>query len=447
MMRIVLPLLLLASAASVYAQGTATDQGKCELEFESGTGNTRTTLNKLESGKYNVFQGGGVTYHCKGQGNTLVADSAEYYGDPGILYMIGSVHYIEPRVKVNSDRMTYFQFEDQLHAEGNVRAVMKNGSTLDGPSADYYRAVPGKRAAARLVAPDRPRMAVVQPDSANPAHTPEPTNIVANTIISENDSLVYASGKVEITRTDLRATSDSAFMDSGTEFARLVGHPVVSGTRGRPFTLYGEFVDIYSKNRSINRVVATPNGRAISEDTELSSDSIDIRIENSQISRVMAWGPSRAHAKSPDRDIVADSIDAVMPGQVFKELRAIGRAFANSTADTAKIITKDHDWMAGDSIFAAFDTLAKGDTSKKPNIKEINAIGSAKSFYHIANQNKVKDKPSVNYARGDKITVLFKNRAAEQVIVKNQAVGVYLEPAGVVKDTTATKNNDKISNP
>ena len=110
-------ILSLAAAGKAAAQTPARE---CLLQYETSTGNTRTNAQKTPSGQYNFFQGGGVTYHCEGQDNTLQADSAEYYGDQKVLYLIGSVHYTEPRAKVDSDRMTYYQIEDRLRAEGNV---------------------------------------------------------------------------------------------------------------------------------------------------------------------------------------------------------------------------------------------------------------------------------------------------------------------------------------
>ncbi|HEV7839093.1 MAG TPA: hypothetical protein VGO75_13570, partial [Gemmatimonadaceae bacterium] len=42
----------------------------CNLEFPN-TPSTRLNLQKLESGKYNTYSGGGIVAHCIGQGNTL----------------------------------------------------------------------------------------------------------------------------------------------------------------------------------------------------------------------------------------------------------------------------------------------------------------------------------------------------------------------------------------
>ena len=101
-------LLVLLSASDLAAQAPR----QCLLQYESPTGNTRTTARELPSKRYDIFQGGGVTYHCQGQDNTITADSAEYYGDLSVLFLIGSVRYSETRAKVNSQRMTYYQLED-----------------------------------------------------------------------------------------------------------------------------------------------------------------------------------------------------------------------------------------------------------------------------------------------------------------------------------------------
>ncbi|HEV7595990.1 MAG TPA: hypothetical protein VGO33_13420, partial [Gemmatimonadaceae bacterium] len=227
----------------------------CDLEFPNRAG-TRAWLRKDASGNQNSFWGGGILAHCIGQGNTLTADSAEYYGAQGMLYLIGNVHYSEPRLTVDSRTMTYYQNDDHLHAEGNVVAVSSNGSTLRGPVAEYYRSTP-QRPLARLFAPQRPTVSLLQKDTTGRGRPPDTAYVVANQIAMEGDSLVYASGRVQITRPDLLATGDSAFLDSGRDFARLMRAPSVKGVGAHTFTLTGGIIDVYSRNRQVERVVAT----------------------------------------------------------------------------------------------------------------------------------------------------------------------------------------------
>jgi lipopolysaccharide export system protein LptA len=420
-------LAVLCGAASLGAQ---TASGRCDLRFRN-TPNSRLTINKLPTGQYNNFIGGGVDAFCQGQDVTLQADSAESYGERNVIYLIGNVHYREPRAKVDSRRMTYFRNEERLLAEGDVVSSLPNGTTMRGPQADYYRAVPSLRPRSRLVAIGRPQMSLVQTDSAG--RPTEPVDVVADRIVSEADSLVYASGRVEITRTDIDARGDSVFLDSGREYVRLMREPSIRGKGDRPFTLSGALIDLFSKQRQLQRVVAARNAHAVSEDLNLTSDTIDLRVESNRLQRAYAWGSSRARATSPDRDIVADSIDILMPDQQVSEVRAVRGAFAETTPDTATVRSGERDWLRGDTILARFDSAAAADTARRPRLRELVANGHASSRYQIASDQGGPERPSINYVRGRQITVAM-NQGAPQgqgvgtVTVRDQAAGVFLEP-------------------
>jgi len=398
---------------------------RCDMEVVQ-TPNTTATIYQSPNGVATTFLGRGVVARCIGQGNLLEADSAEYYEAEGRLFLVGNVRYTEPRARVTSRTMTYYQASNHLHAEGDVVAVMANGSTLRGPIVDYYRSTP-QRPLARLVAPQRPRVTLVQRDTTGRGRPPDTAHVVANQIVMEGDSLVYASLRVEITRPDLLAKGDSAFLDSGRDFARLMQSPSVEGKGERPFTLTGGVIDLFSQNRQLERVVATPRGHALSQDLELVADSLDLRLQNNQLQRTIAWGAGRARAISPEREIVADSIDAIMPGQRVREVRAIGAAFANSTPDSG-IVTVERDWLSGDTIVARFDSVATADTSGRAQIREIVASGSARSYYQMKNSSGAPTQPSVNYVRGRIIEIDFENRRVGTVTVIDQATGLLIEP-------------------
>ena len=432
---------LLVSVSSLGAQVAPAkpDPQRCVLEFEGGR--TRTQLIKLPSGKYNAYQGGGVTYFCQGQGNQLRADSAEYYGDAGVLYLIGNVHYTEPRVKVDSRRMTYWQAEDRLLAEGDVVATLPSGTMLRGPRAEYWRAIPNVRPHTRMVATGRPLITLVQVDSAG--RRQPPVDLRADRVTMEADSLVYAGGSVDIVRPDMHATGDSAFLDGGREFARLMKGPVIEGKSDRPFTLAGGVIDIWSRSRQLERVLSVTNARATSEDLDLRADTLDLRVSANLLERAYAWGPSGARAVSPTQIISADSLDVRLPGQRIREMRAVRNAWAQSDPDSTKVRSKERDWLRGDTIVARFDSTGTADdTTRSPQIRELVARGAARSFYQVAVSGSPADRPAINYVRGGTITVAFANRAVERVTVTDKATGVYLEPlregqgTAVVPDTT-----------
>ena len=438
-----LPLLAavsLLAPLSLLAQGQGAQQGRCVLQFEASE--ARSSLSKLPSGKYNAFQGGGVTYSCVGQNNQLRADSAEFYGDLDILYLIGNVHYTEPRVKVDSRRMTYWKNEERLLAEGDVVATLPSGTMLHGPRAEYYRAIPVLRPQTRLVATGRPLITLIQVDSTGKKQPP--VDLRADRVTMDADSLVYAGGQVDIMRPDIHATGDSAYMDSGHEIARLMRGPIIEGKADRPFTLTGTTIDIFSRQRQLERVISLGNARAVSQDMDLRADTIDLRVHENKLEQAFAWGPNGARAVSPTQLITADSLDVRLPGQRIRQVFAIRNAWAQSDPDSTKIRSKERDWLRGDTIVASFDsTSAPSDTSSQPALTRLVAHGNARSFYQVAVSGAPMNRPAINYVRGRTITVTFASRQVQRVTVTEQAAGVYLEPnvarvrGGATTDSTA----------
>ncbi|GLC27221.1 hypothetical protein [Roseisolibacter agri] len=393
-------------------------------------------------GKYITFFGGGVFARCVAVGSTLRADSAESYESLGQIILVGNVVYDEPRrARLTSMRLTYYTNEERLMAEGSVVMTMPSGTTMMGPSVEYLRAVTRVRPASRLTAIGRPTLQVVGGAARGTAAARAPdtsvTTIVANTIVNEADSVVYASGQVQIERTDVLSNSDSATFDQGTDVARLLRRATIRGTRDRPFTLSGARIDLYARERQLTRVVSRDSARIVSEDINLRSDTVDLRLTEGRLERAFAWGPSRAIATSPDRDVTADSIAAVLPGQRVRELWAVRRAVASSIPDTAKLVSKERDLLRGDTIHAQFDTLAaKRDTTKTPPVRRIRAAGHASSLYQVASSKGRTAPPAINYVRGRTITVDFDSGQVETVTVTDSAAGAYLEPVDSTRDST-----------
>ena len=419
---------LAACLAATAVQSAAAQDlpSNCNLLFPNTgpTGPTTVTFQRAPSGNQNMFIGKGVVAKCEGQGNELRADSAEYFPDQQLLFLIGSVRYREPRATVNSDRMTFYQAENRLHAEGRVVAVLSNGSTMRGPTADYFRANP-PFSSARLVAIGRPNLRLLQRDTAGSGQVPTVVN--ADVIVTEGDSLVYASGRVDLTRPGLEARGDSAFVDSEREFARLMRGPQVKSTRDRPFTLTGGVIDLFSKDRQLQRVLSTPDGHLLSQDLELVADSIDMRVTANQLDQLFAWGAKRAHALSPDREIRADSIHAIMDGRTLKEMRALRNAYMNSVPDTTRVISTERDWMQADTIVARF-AKASADTAARTVPRQVVATGDARSYYQMPGESRLKGPPTINYVRGRVITAAFTEGRLEIVTVSEKAGGVVLEP-------------------
>ena len=419
---------LLAAALAVGVRGSAGAQApgrRCELEVQPARDQTQIAVSTLPNGARQIYVGQGFVGVCAGQDIRLRADSAEYYEAQGVLYLIGNVHYTEPRAKVDSRRMTYFRNDERLIAEGDVVATLPSGTTMRGPQAEYFRAVANLRPNTRLVANGRPRFEIIETDSTG--KRAPPVTLVANQVITEAESLFYASGKVEIDRTDVSARADSAFMDRGREFARLMRGPSIAGKGERPFTLKGGTIDLFSRQRQLERVLSMREANAISEDMDLKSDTIDMRLFDRMLERAFAWGKSRARVTSPTRDIVADSLDISMPRQRVREVRAIGGAFAQTDPDSTKVRSSERDWLRGDTITASFDSATAADTSRRPRIRALVANGGASSLYQIAAQSGPATPPSINYVRGRVINVGFRSEGVDRVTVVDSAAGLYLE--------------------
>lgn len=416
--------------------------GRCDLVVTPRSDSTRVNSVKQASGQYNSFIGGGVNGACPAQQLTISSDSAEYFGDLRRWHLIGGVHYREPRLTLDSNVATYYMLEERLLAEGNVHTLLPSGTTLVGPRVEYFRAVPGIRTIARMIAPGRPTITMIERDSTGKPSPP--TVLIGNTVVSDADSLVYASGRVEITRQDVIAKGDTAFLDGSHEFARIMKKPVIVSRGERPFTLYGTIIDLYGGNKQLHRVLARGEGKAVSNDGTVTSDTLDFEMENGELGRMYAWGASRARAVNPQYDILADSLDVRSPGQRLREIRAVRKAYAQSTPDTTHIHTKERDWMSGDTIVARFDSmpLTKADSAKQPAMLALIALGNAKSYYQIAAKDSAAIGPSINYVRGGAVTVAFVAHQVRSVTVIDSVAGVYVEPEVIKKkkkaDSTTT---------
>ncbi len=410
--------------------------GRCALKF-SGTGSTRMNSMQVAGGRYHSFIGGGLTARCEGQDVTLQSDSAESYEETNLFILIGNVRYKEPRARLTSKRLTYYLSEERLLAEGDVVVTLPSGTVTRGPIVEYFRAVPAVRKESRMWAPLRSQSKLVQRDTTGKkASAADTVDVESDRMAAQNDSLVFLGGRVKITRTDMTSSSDSARLDAGTGFAQLIGGAVVRGKGEKPFTLESLVMDLFSKNKVLERVLAKGSARAVSDDMDVASDTILMDVDSSRVERARAWGKQRATVLSSGRRMIADSLDAIMPKQKVREVRLLRAAYAESDVDSTRIKSKERDWIRGDTLVATFDTAATKDTAGKARVKTIVATGSAKSYYQVQSSTGDRARPAINYVRGRLITVQFDTAGVKTVDVDEKAVGLYLEPA---VDTIAAK--------
>lgn len=398
---------------------------RCVLDFENTPETRFQSVRDPNSGKYTSYVGGGVIGICRGQAIRITSDSAESYEQNRLHYLIGRVKYREDRVQLDSDRLTYFQADERLVAEGNVVVTMKDSSSMIGPRAEYWRAVRGVRPASRINATARPTLKMYETDSAGRRQR-DPVSLIADNIVGEGETLFIANGNVQLDRTDLKARSDSAILDNVRQFSRLLKEPVVESKGSQPFTLVGKVIDIFGRTRKVDRVLAVDSAKAVNKDLTLTAQTLDMRVTENKLQRAYAFGPGRATAITKERKISAESLDVRMPNQKLRELRALREAFADSDPDSAKVHSTERDWLKGASIVARFDSTSK-DTTAQPRIIDLVADGNASSFYQVPSNKGDKDRPGVNYVRGRRINVDFKEKDVNAVTVTDSVSGVFLE--------------------
>ena len=409
------------------AEPAPAPERRCTLDLPN-TSETRVQIvTDNFSGKRFTYAGGGIVGNCRGQNIHITADSAESYEGNDLHILIGNVNYREAKYTITSKRATYYKAEERLVFQDSVRAMLtKDAATLEGPQLEYLRAIRNLRERARVVATQRPRLTYIEKDSSG--KDLPPVVMLGNTIIGEGDSTFFAVGDVRIERTDVLATGDSAVFEGARRYTRLMKKPVVESKGDDPFTLKGRVIDMFgNEDRQLNRVVAIDSANAVSSDFKVDSDTIDLRLEERKLTRAFAFGPSGALATTPQRDIVADSMDIIMPNQQIRELRAVGKAFAESDPDTLKIKSIERDWIRGDTLIALFDSIAPTDTTQ-PDVRELFASGQASAYYQVEADTAQRDRPGINYVVGRIIRLVFKDKEVETVTVTDQVSGVYLAP-------------------
>jgi lipopolysaccharide export system protein LptA len=404
---------------------------QCLLDWSASPPESRASVATYADSSHITFIGGGFVGVCQGQNQTIRADSAEFFESAGVVNLFGNVSYTEPnKISFTAMRANYFTREERLFAEGNVVATqLESGSTFSGQTMEYYRARPGVRNVSRLFAPGRPTIRLTE--KIDPLRSPPPPVIItANVMEDLGDSLLFAWGAVTIDRGEIRATSDSSSYDKLAAQARLIRNATVtSRDASRPFKLTGDTIQMFNKERELERVVALHNAVAVNGDLRLTSEKLDMRLVEQRLERAFAFGTGRSRATTPEQDLESDSIAIYMRERRVRELHAIGTARAIGLPDSTKIRSADRDFLEGDTVYARFDTLvAPGDTSSQARIREIESIGNSSSFFQIASRRGPRFAPAINYAKGKTILITFDSTGVRNVRIDSSAFGVFLEP-------------------
>ncbi len=190
--------------------------------------------------------------------------------------------------------------------------------------------------------------------------------------------------------------------------------------------------------------------------------------------------PARPFALADEFQLIADSIEALAPGEVLREVLAMGSARGVSfsrdslnTPDTPDFLR--HDWLEGDTIIATFlppeeeeggegVEVASDDPDAPPparrtpeeapadsagerfRLERLVARVGARSLYRLeASDSTVvaeESRPAIHYVIGQEITILMSEGEVERMEVTGATMGIHGEPVlrrnrpDTVPDTT-----------
>ena len=414
--------LALGSTGSLAAQGP----GRCQIRFSTqGIGGfVRSAAGELN------WASGGVELSCVGQPVFISTDSAVRYPS-GDVDLVGRVRYRDTTVTIAANRATFRRGTESWEARGNVAVRnLETGSTVTGPSIDYYRAVAGVRDSSDVVATGRPHVEYFDADSAGEG-TREPYQIDADRLRARGKSLIWAGGRVTVDRSDLSAQADSMRLDTGErdDGTLLGGDPVFRGLGPDSFEVRGRRIDFRLHQREVTWVLASDSAHAEQRRWALDGDTIAVSVENRAVQRLDAWGTARrAVGVSDDYDIRGDSVVVETPGEVLLGLQAHGDAWLGGEVDSA---LQERDWLSGDIVRAEFVADSTSDSTGS-RLVELTAAGDARSF-QVTEPESVGAQSSLAYVRGTSITVRMTTEGPEEVDrveVTGQVDGVQLDPAG-----------------
>jgi hypothetical protein len=380
----------------------------------------------------NYFAGGNVQLSCRGTQISMRSDSVAAYGG-NVVQFIGRVKYRDSTLTMDAARGTYYKNGERWEARGNVTTKnLITGSTLSGPSLDYFRVVKGVRDTLEMYATGRPKIQYFPGDSGGKPG--EPYVIVGDRVRFKGSDRIFAGGKVTVDRSDFASRSDSLRLDTGagSDGTLIGGRPVLRGIGADSFSITGNRIDLTLDRRDLTYLLAKGNSRAISKEWDLVADTIALDVNQRKLEQTLAWGDSiRPSATSPSYAMKADSLALDTPGQRLREVRGFGKAWLGGSVYQP---TKDRDWMRGDTLVARFASRDSAG-AQRAVLTRIDARLAAQS-YHIEPNGRTPARPSINYARGDAITVTMKDGGAtgaggvDRVDIRGKVDGIQIEAAG-----------------
>jgi lipopolysaccharide export system protein LptA len=424
--------MLAALTAWPAGQAYAQDAGsRCTLRVATppGARSVHESVPDVPDAYVTYIGGGVVTVRC---GDAVMSgDSAVNYDHLQQAVMIGNVDYRDSTRELTAGRVTYYGLRDLVIAEEDVSLVrFRTDGRLRGPHVEFFRT---PQQEGRTVATGRPRMSL----PTGVGRGGEPLEVDADVAEFIGEEQASARGAVEIRRSDLKATADSARFLGPPGIGVLYGDPVVSG---EGFDLKGDSVVADFAAGELRHVHSLGDATATGENFELRSEQVRAQLGDGEVERLWAFGEGRSIGVSGRFQLAGDSIDFAFAAGRLDSIAAVGdgtstempeRIVGRELEEAELSIEAGSNWVAGDTIRARFQSLAADsamDAHEDPNLERLVAVGNARSFYATVRDSTRSREPSRNYIIGGSIEIWFQDGEATEVL-GSDAIGVYLEPA------------------
>jgi lipopolysaccharide export system protein LptA len=407
----------------------------------------------------------------------LTADNVRYFSELGRLQADGNV-FVQDTIQgftIENGSLVYLRvtdFREQSQMTVTIdadqvrpRAILQM-KPAESKSEDEEPLAPDTTAADSTLAGE-PLVAdpeATDPPSAEEPAPPEPDEpgspyiVDGNRIFLQGDSYFRATGDVEIERDSLNAFADSV------EYDQVAGRILLEGSArvdGPSYDLVGRTITLGMDGDDIDQIRSVHDAVLTGEELVLTSPEIRIYLLDDLLERLVAVMtpassgvmsvdslPARPLAVSDQFELTADSLDVLAPGEVLTRIFAGGTARSVSSARDSLNIEElpeiaRTDWLEGDTVIVTFvpaDSAAapvsESDTAQTAYvIEQIVARLGARSLYRLPPSDTMAvpgvDAPAVHYVLGDTITIVMVEGEVDRMEVIGQVRGVHVEPVPV----------------
>lgn len=432
-----LALVLLAAAPAA-----AQNRGECSLppgaELLSQVAMPQGTMTEIA---------GPVTVRCS-DGTTIKGDRAVHFSWSKEIQVTGNASFSDPEKTIAGDFLNYQGVAGLLTGNGNIVLTdNKSGTVIRGSSLRHTFAQGASLARTEI---NGPAHAVVRRADAAPGDTANvPTEIDADRFEIVGEQRFTAIGNVAIERGDVTGFAAMAIFDQTGERILL---NQLAHLKNDDFRLDSDTIDARLVAGELSEVHARHSARLNAETMQVRSDLLRMYFEESKLQRLVARGlppgsemeaaggaDPRAVATAEGMRLVADSIEAIAPGQLLEEVIAVGNAYGERLDSLASGLPEfaSRDWLRGDTIHGYFgaDTTARAaaqDAERRRVIEKLVAVGTgegAQSLHKIRDEGQA-GPPSINFLIARRITVAFEKGEVEAVDAEGDLKGIHLQPRG-----------------